>query len=223
MSRFDRPHSSNQHAAEPLAESLIEALHDVPIPEGLQHRLLESVSPVRPKPESGARSFSLTRRTWLGLAVGVGGVVCGGSAYAYARRALTPTEVVDAITEVYWQDDWLIEWNTGPAPTMYPFPPFLRRAQGWQPRPTRISRQGVAFELSQPGCDAVLFAIKTLRGRTAFPDVPPPSPAPLTKAAWSHVAVWQGPQSLLYVLALRGAKRDYSRLFTTGSSMAPLA
>jgi hypothetical protein len=166
-----------------------------------------------------------TRRGWMAAAVaaGFGGVMLVGGGSFWLRRPLLADEIERAVQDCLSLRNWTLPWNDLPDGgdiDGIPFPRELRRARGWQYQATQLAKQTVAYDVSMPGCPAVLFACKTWRDISAFDTRHPDSPVAQT-GLWKNLAVWQRSGRFLYVLALQGTERDYRQL--TGSGAASLA
>jgi hypothetical protein len=228
MPRFDAQNPHKPHANDPL----VSALYDVEVPKGLESRLLDCIAfsdsanksavVTVPSEVSAGDDQRWSRRKWLatGLAVGFGGVIAGGR-YFWPRRKIAQQEAINAVLSSLDKDDWVVPWkalpSTGPAAKLS-VPASLRTPRGWQMRDTLRRRDSVAYDMSLPGCPAVLFAIKTRRELSSFPAAPPKPRA--QTGAWNFVAVWRGAKpGHLYVLAFQGPERDYERLFRRGRAV----
>lgn len=246
--RFDRPPGEGLAESSSLCpDPLLQALHDVPVPAGLERRLLKSLArsgsqsdplaidvndalagDTDPKafPTSWARKARLgSRRMWLSgtLAAGCGGMLLGS--YGWLRRPLLEHMVIDqALRWPPWlnqrgEDGWdeTRYVNGSPLP-VDGFPiPMALQAHRSQYLKTEFSSRTVVYDVNFRGETVYLFAIKTWRDLSALPAAPPALPPTNQTGAWI-VVTWQA-SGCLYVLALpKSAVRLYRQLLRVSPS-----
>lgn len=196
-------------------DRLERALKNVPIPDGLEQRILACIDAGLARP--GHSQGRWTRRGWLTAAVAAGcsGAMIGGGCYAWLRRPIRPREVQRAILHNLTQRDWSLPWLELPLDRNVngvPIPREVRDIRGWQRRSLQLGSDAVAFDVSSLGCVAVLFSMKTWRDLSPLPPAPPETPIAVSGQTWQSLAIWQQRERYLYALALRGSRRDYQRL-----------
>lgn len=191
-------------------EQLVQALRQVPIPDGLEARLLAAVQRRVEAPAVQQSTVGWSRRHWLSLAAGfAGSAVVGG--YLYQHRKLSHGEITDGARDALASKDWVLPWQAMETPPGLPLPRQLKSPRGWQYIATPWSKKTAAFDLTLPGGrPAVLFVARVRRDVSHLPAAPV-APA-VGSRDWSQIAVWQS-AGVLYVLASQGAKHDYDALF----------
>ena len=211
------------------------ALKDVPIPPGLEDRLLAAVAKQElsssvevstdAKPKSG---FSRRGLIWAAAAA-VGGVAVTGGNYLFAGRRLDEPELVAEVDKTLRADD---RWKFRSLKTMPPINLavwFEKRPSHWQPISMELASNTVAFNISQSlSAKAILFAIPVKRNVSHFPVAIPSIPQVVRSGPqWQQIAYWQDPRGwdgskVLFVMAADGTRRDYDSLIT-GSATPPVA
>lgn len=217
------PQDDTQSELKASHDALARLLHEVPLPEDLEGRILLRLQTPHVVAPSATRIWA--RREWLsGLAVGLGGLLAGGTAYAWYRRPLTINEVQQVVLTSLKQRNWITTWNTLPRERAIDEIPVPRefRSHGWQYRNTLLDARTIAHDVSGQGCLAVLFAMRTHRDISQFSNQPPSSPIPQSGEIWNSLAVWRHQRHILYALALQGSGQDYRRL-QTRTEASPLA
>lgn len=209
---FNHDFTGENLAGEDLV--LLNALQDVPIPDGLESRLLAAVAnePTVARRGSGDEKTTSTasvfsRRAWLTSAAGLAGVSALGG-LAYSRRKLGTGEVVKAVNNAWHAKKWSKVWQEDIARAPLAPPRALIRPRGWQYLATNLDDETVTFDMTLPGRPpAVLFAATMWRDISHFPTAPPPKPL-IRSGPWSHVSIWRKAR-VLYVLASQGTLRDH--------------
>jgi hypothetical protein len=206
------------------------AMQDVEIPTGLSSRILGrlQVSQVAPSvnvatvalPEGGEpkKSARQNRRrlAWI-LALAASLLICGSLTIAWVAKPQGPMDVVTLADN--WRTELTAEWRPISAlPKSLSMPAGIAaRPRTWQPIPRQLGYQGAAFDLSRPGCKAVLFVVDVIPNKQ-FP-LAPPFP-PQFSSGGRTVAAWMLGKRLC-VLVVDGDERDYRSLVHAGQ--APLA
>lgn len=206
-----------------LDARLAAGFRDVPVPDGLEGRLLERLAAARAAefrseqgqstPQVGPRPTSGSRR-WL--------VFAGGASVAAAgllAAVLISARGWNEYTESQLLVDAIEFFNSEPAganrsyvdrpwPDSYPFSRDVLRVRGTRWRKIRgfLGREGVAYDLPGPGrTRATLYVV-----RGPIQGLPPRAPlAPVHTTAGCSSAAWEA-DGLLYVLVIRGGRyHDY--------------
>ncbi len=202
--------------------ALAKALRDVPVPEGLERRLLVSVAmPSRPDVQRAEYPpTTWSRRAWLSTAAGLAGLAVTGR-YLYVHRPLRRAEVIVGVEQALNSEDWVIPWRApDSAPSDLLPPRELKRPRGWQYVSTPWAKETAAFDLTLPGGPpSVLFVARVQRGLSGFPTRLKTPPSGSTE--WKRVAIWRSSQ-VLYVLASQGSKSDFQSLLVNAGTV-PLA
>jgi hypothetical protein len=183
------------------------AVGDVPVPEGLQTRILARLmSAESDRTVVAPEAVPAPRRVWLGIAVAASVTLVLTTAWFWSRTAPVTAENLSARVDSWRQQIDPNAWqSTGSAPGSYPVSRrVLGRRFGWQ-----SVGQGVvvAYDLAGPGeASAVLLVV-----RVRLAGLPKRPPA---RAIWTQnrsVAAWQS-GALLYVLVVDGPPARYRRL-----------
>jgi len=220
-------------AADPELDSLFErgqrldavlgqVFRDVPVPEGLEDRLLARLSDARepgsavsasPLPLSEPKTTTVaSRRWWIGasLAAAAAALVIGVSVFLRAPAGYSESEALQAAIAFY--NDEAPETgqlvSVAAPPAAFPFSRNVRRIQGMRWRTIRglLGREGVAYDLPGPGQARATLYVLPCRLDGAVPTAPPLHPALTT--AGRATATWQS-DGLLYLLVVDGGGRAY--------------
>ena len=192
------------------------AVWDVPVPEGLDQRLLERLAAARaeeaPQPAITAPPASISRRRllWAASAVATSAVVLIAVLGLNRQPAETPSMVVASAVQFFGAElPGPLHQMSEPPPSDYPFSrDVLPTAQvRWRPIDGFLGVSGVAYDLSGPGDPrATLYVV--FRTAAGLGDVPPSDP--MSTTAGRSAAAWQT-DGLVYVLVVEGDSRDYQR------------
>lgn len=183
------------------------AVGDVPVPEGLQTRILARLMSAEPEQAVVASAAATApRRVWLGIAVAASMAVVLTTAWFWSRRAPVTAENLSARVASWRQQIDPNAWqSTGSAPGSYPVSQrVLGRRFGWQPVGQGVV---VAYDLAGPGKSPAVLLVVRVR-IAGLPKRPP------ARATWTQnrsVAAWQSGE-LLYVLVVDGPAARYRRL-----------
>jgi hypothetical protein len=216
-----------------LDAEIRQVVRDVPVPSGLESRLLAALalsdpaSPVESHAPSPADIAVVTRRTWnwQALVAGLTGIaailVVGFLVWPSNEPQLANEE--QAVTQtVQWIEQLdHAAWNGAAAPQHFVLPVQLHHAPSrWQSVPARSrSPRIVCYDLSSARSKVYLFVVPTPEA-TNLPAVPPSTTYP--RGSW-HVAAWQAPKNggrLVYLLAIEHDSRLYQRLMGRPSNIA---
>ena len=205
--------------------ALTKALHDVPVPSGLESRLLASMPAQVELPlsvcreERSERAVAWSRRSWLSSAASLAGLAFVGQ-YLYVHRKLGNEEVTREVAIALRSDKWVVPWLAMANAPSTPLPKQLRMPRGWQYISTVWDKETAAFDLTLPGGpDSVLFAIPMARDLSGFPASSPKLPQGATAGGDWRLSMWRS-GNVLYVLASKGTDRDYEALFLDAGTPA---
>ena len=183
------------------------AFHDVPIPEGLEDRLLARLAAEKEKPRTISRRRLLAAGGLAAIAAGLlVAVWLGGS------RG-------EEVTEQYVLDE-AIRWSEAPLgehglliaeklpPAGYPFSTVVAAMRGvrWRWVDDFLGRSGVAYDLPCPGdARATLYVLSDpVEGLDIQPSLRPFTTGGCSASAWCE-------NGLLYVLVVQGDPATYQR------------
>lgn len=198
-----------------------EAIDDLPVPSGLSQRLLAKLNAERAavaatlpaaasQPTLVLPARSTNRRKWLAVAASLAAslIVAAGGVWYLQPREITGADIPQVANS--WFDQVHDQWQALPAPRDLPLPQIVAaRPRGWQSAGDATGSRSVAYQFLLPGGgQAVLFAVRM--NVPHVPQLPPARPQPMTGNR--SVATWQS-GGVLYVLVIKGAARDYPRLF----------
>ena len=219
--------------------ALVDAFHDVPVPDGLAERIMQRLAAARRGPvasaveaaagqtateEPAAAATSRRRervsRRWLLAGVGVVSTVLAASVLV---AVFFPWPEPETYTKSQvWE--LAIEFSAGEAdvvgelvtvaqpPGDYPFSPDVsQQIPGirWRRIEGFLGRQGVAYDMLGEGGAAATLYVV----KYSVPDLPslPPPLGPSLETGGRSAAAWQSGESreLLYVLVVHGGPRAY--------------
>jgi hypothetical protein len=213
-----------------------EAFQDVPVPEGLEARLLATAagvpgSDLQRAIESPALSAVVPERSpatrvprgrWK-LAVAVLVTVAAGLACAVffsgPRHRLPQPDNHFAEEVLLWTDEIQeAEWNgdvSADALRAYPLDRAIRALpRRWCWLTTRYDARTLAYDVAPPGREfAYVFCMRARRPSAELPTAPPATPFSTTGGV--AIGAWQSPE-LVYVLAVQGGQRRYQSFLNTG-------
>ena len=217
------------------------ALHDLPIPEGLEERLLDRLRAAIPTPAPAAKVER--RTTWTRRAL-VGGLatIAAGLLVAWLGGLLqSPAELTFAAlreeTNTWFDAARRTEnWQVLPAPADFAISPKIRwQPRGWTALPGKY--RGVAFDLSpgnpragnqgagqqdsvgQQNIDNPREAVYLFVLRTPVAGLPPAPPREPFSTGGRSVGEWEADGSV-YVLAVEGGPDRYRRAVDTAPPAA---
>jgi hypothetical protein len=220
----EAPHVTEMYNVVQRLDAVIgAAMEDVPLPEGLEQRLLArleigmepnpSKDAVRAMPADGPHR---ARRAWI-AAVAAGAVAVAASIVVVLCTREQPLTLanIHELAEVWYRQvhtDQLRPLDSAPL-RRFPISPVLAASpRGWQPVSTKVAGRIVAYGISaQGGAPATLLVARTrvtgLRTR------------PPLKPRWTQnrsIAAWQSGE-VVYILVVEGPARQY-RDFVEGTS-----
>jgi hypothetical protein len=203
-----------------------EALDDVPVPEGIERRLLAALSAARegaavsaaPTEEANPveapfSTVPLARRRfsarWVSSLAAVAAVLLVGAFLAWPSSRLTADSLPLAAQQWFLAFDPATARWQDPSPQGYPFPAreLAVPAPRWAAVRTAEGYHLAAYDVSLPSAPAVLFVLRG--GPGGLPERPPRSPQLSTGA--QSVAVWQT-GGVTYALVVQGGPAVYQRL-----------
>ncbi len=235
-------------AADPELEDLYERLQqvdaaladgfrDVPVPEGVQQRILDRLAAAKAEEEQEAvdaqscepavqvspRQKRSRRRTWL--AGSLVATVAAGLLIALGMGLFSPDDpdksyVLDEAIRFFKTETPSPGQSlaTKPPPKQYPLSRAVARQRVTQWRPVRdfLGCQGAAYDMSFGGGAATLYVVRrTVAGN--LPNRPPPNP--MCPTGGYAASVWkEGPLS--YVLVVKGNARAYRNFLRSGGPLA---
>ncbi len=193
--------------------TLTACFRDVPVPEGLQERLLahlaEAAPPVQPR-------SNVTRRRWILAAGSLVGTAAVWFAALWLGQPASYSEQ-DALNEAIRL--FAAEAQQPPAPgnllaqldppsTFGPSRFVARGLRGvrWRRMDDFLGRRGVAYDMEQGGVKAVLYVVDH-RGISGLRADSPPS-KPRSDTAGRATSAWREGKRM-YVLVVRGNARAY--------------
>ena len=215
-----------------------DAFADVPVPEGLEERLLARLAEARsehttqspaseyqePPPDespqgevatvTSPRRRRISRRWWAAVA---GGAVAASVAVAFVfylqmPAGISEAEVLRVAIDFYNTDssDEGRRVSEQPPPRSYPFSrDVLRTAQTrWRPIDGFLGCRGVAYDLAGPG--QARATLYVVRRELSQMKAAAPCPRPALTTAGRSISTWQS-GDLLYVLVVQGGPRTYRR------------
>ena len=206
------------------------AMRDLEIPTGLSDRILgrlqvsqiapsENEATVALREASESKTAGRNQRNRLGwmLALAASLLVCGSLTVAWVSKPQGPIDVVALADN--WQTGLTADWRPISAlPKSLSVPTGIAaRPRTWQPVPRQLGYRGAAYDLSRPGCKAVLFVVDVVPNKQ-FPLAPPIPPQ--FSSGGRTVAAWMS-GTRLCVLVVDGDERAYRSLVHAGQ--APLA
>ncbi|MFO7902452.1 MAG: hypothetical protein R6U98_07320 [Pirellulaceae bacterium] len=199
------------------------AMPQVPVPNGLEDRLLESVEAAEGElaHEGTLEATSPRSKRWWNRwpARITAGVISAAALVMImfhvmkSRDTLSPTQAARAAR------GWIARldeegWQQGPPPGReYRHPALDFRLEDWQHFQAMGDPEAVAYRASVPPAwsRAVLFVVETRQGRL-LPNQPPTVPDSTTRNIC--IGVWKSDEHL-FALAVHGTQRTYRRVLKT--------
>jgi hypothetical protein len=203
------------------------ALHDVPVPSGLDQRVLTVIQqelatqPLKQKHDNYAdtstarpRSRMTRRAAWIGLAAAIAGAAFVAVQLLSTKKSeFTPTSLMEAAIArfVAESNQPLANHDLKDAPPAFPISgDIMAQAARWRwIDDPWLGRRGVAYDVSV-GDGAVRATLFVMQGSIdGLIESPPPNPSyPPTQG--SCAAAWQS-GGLVYVLVVQGKEAEYQR------------
>jgi hypothetical protein len=209
-----------------MDQAIGEAVQDVPLPAGLNERLLarlaaeqgESAIEQEPPPPAVAAGLPspatepVSRRRWLRWSVSVAAAASiagiAGFYYLHTRGTLIAEKIDDESIAYYDQEEPQPAYALETAPAGYPLSRFVYRLPGtrWRPVTGFLHRNlnGVAYDLMFRGASATLYVVPT-----SVASLPSQPPLRLGMSTGNRAAAAWQEGSLLYVLVVEGSERTY--------------
>ena len=197
-----------------------DAFDDVPVPDGLQDRLVESLRSAGSAEASAVeravpRVWTRRRVLAASLAALSAGVLVAVGVRLFPREPIDPDQLAGLAggwTNSLSSEGWSDQIDAA-LPLARPIPDsVLALPEAWQTRSTQYDSAAVAYRLGNGRRGAVLFVLDGAGRESDLSGSPPPNPRPGT-GGWQF-GVWQS-DGLVFVLAVEGSRADYRRLVKT--------
>lgn len=203
--------------------SISRAMPEVPVPSGLEDRLLQAVEAA--EEEAAPRrtleaSSPRVRRWWNRWPSWVAaGVVSAAALVMILVQVTRPRDTLSPAQVARATRDWVVQldeeaWRQGPPPGHeYRHPALDFHLEGWQHVEAMGDPEAVAYLASVPPAwsRAVLFVVETHQGQL-LPSQPPTVPDSTTGNLC--IGVWKS-DDRLFALAVNGTQRTYRRVLKT--------
>ena len=205
------------------------ALHEVVIPEGLKGRLLARLESTRLDPiatdvgllptqqVAEPRNTRRRQRVWFSMALAASLLIAVSLVVAWLSRPAGPLDVV-ALAQV-WEGELAEGWRPmSQVPQGGAIPVRLTVAPSrWKRTSSYLGYKGIAYDVSRPGCRAVLFVVNDVPSEK-LPKAPPLTPQ--DSSGGHTVGAWLVGKQMC-ILVVIGDERMYRSLIP--SSATPLA
>lgn len=211
---------------------LAEAFRDVPVPEGLEARILARLgiagavsaadsrgdvaeaAPMRRSPFDQPPEAAQSRRSrrWLfrAAAAVAASLLVGTFVYLQRPIPLAESQILDAARSAF-QSEGTNAWNEGAPPDRFLPSGYVRRVSlarvKWRELEGFLGHQAVVYDLTRPdGPSARLYVVRA--NAAGLPPLPPSAPQSTTHGM--SVSAW-AERGLLCILVVDGTPRDYQR------------
>jgi hypothetical protein len=212
-----------------LDAALGAAFRDVPLPAGLEDRLLAAVGGASPKTveekiaapaktSTAAGTRRISRRQLLSTGALAAAVLVAAGVAAIVRwtgdREVAPDQLVAQAQQWLGDEDFQRDdaWKPLDERPLRAFPQgwLAVRPVQWRSMATSLDRKAVVYRVPHRGGSAYVFVIAPRADVTGLGATPPRTPLPGATGGW-RIGAWQA-DGVLYVLATQGEYRSLLRV-----------